>query len=120
MKRKSIKKNITNIKFSLLLFSVVTLLAVATSVSAQTVRGRLNRQGPAGLSPAPYVKVTLYAPNIGRSSPIYTGIDGMYYFYNVPPGDYILEIWGYGDRPITYSIRVPNELYIDISPIVIP
>ena len=120
MKVKSIKKKIFNIKFVLLLLLVVTLLVVTISAYAQTVRGRLDRQGPSGLRPAPYVRVTLYTPDIGRSSRVYTGTNGMYYFYNVPLGNYTLEIWGYGDNPITYSIQVYNQPYTDIQPIVIP
>lgn len=130
MKVKSIKKNSINIKFLLLLLLVVTLLVVTISAYAQVdyseyqavtiVRGALFRRGPSGFDPAPYVKVTFYSPSIGRSSPTYTGTNGMYYFYNVPLGNYTLEIWGYGDNPITYSIQVYNQPYTDIQSIVIP
>ncbi len=120
MKMTPIKKNIMNIKFYLLLLFVVAFLIVAVSADAQTVRGRLDREGSSGPYPAAYVKVTLYAPDIGRSSPVYTGSDGMYYFYNVPPGDYILEIWRNRAKTITYSIQILNEPYTDIPSILIP
>ena len=87
------------------------------SVQAATVRGRLENRNR---YPAAYVAVTLYNQQMGRSSAAYTGADGMYYLYNVPPGDYYLEVWIYpGQPPLTYSIRV-NDPGTDIPPIQLP
>jgi len=44
----------------------------------------------------------------------------MYYFHDVPPGDYILEIWISPDRPLSYRIRVFRRRYVDIKPILLP
>jgi hypothetical protein len=64
--------------------------------------------------------VFLYDPKSGqRSPPVYTGSDGMYYFYHLPPGDYILEIWAYG-KLLTQSIRVSDQPATTIPPIPIP
>jgi hypothetical protein len=85
--------------------------------SAATVRGRLihaNGYFAAG------VAVTVFNPQLGRSSPAYTGPDGMYYLYNVPPGYYNLEIWiNPGGAPIVYQIQV-GEPYTDIPQIGVP
>jgi len=104
---------------SLLLFLVV--LGAQASAYAGTVRGMLFRRDGYGRSyAAPYVGVSLYNQQIGRSSLAYTGSDGMYYLYNVPPGKYNLEIWLTPNRPISYTINVTNGAYTDIAPIEIP
>ena len=61
------------------------------------VRGRLDRPGgPQGVYPAANQMVRLISPTRGASAPVTTGADGMYYFYNIPPGQYSLEIMGQG------------------------
>ena len=98
-----------------LLFLVVVISA---SAQAASVRGRLDRRSNNGSAyPAAYVAVTLYRSDLGRSAPVYTGTDGMYYFNNVRPGDYYLEVWLYPSRPpVTYLIRV-NDPGTNIPPI---
>src|SRR5215471_7729339 len=76
--------------------TVFLMLSLICSASAGgvMVRGRLDRQDPRGVTyPANSVVVTLNNPQLGRSPRVYSGNDGMYYFYNVPPGHYTLEIW---------------------------
>jgi hypothetical protein len=114
-----IRKKFVNCKIMMALFCIVVLILLADSAYSQTVRGRLDRRGPSGYYPAAYVKVTLGIPNQWRSLPVYTGVDGMYYFYNIRPGNYVLEIWGYRD-PIRYEIQVLNQPYTDIKPILLP
>lgn len=90
---------------------------------AGTVRGRLDRRDGYGrIFPAVYVRVTLSNERQGRSAPAYTGTDGMFYLYNVPPGSYYLEIWPYPNQqqPIVYTIYVSDQPVTDIAPIVIP
>ena len=89
---------------------------------AGTVRGRLDRRDAYGrIYPAVYVRVTLYNDSRGRSAPAYTGTDGMFYLYNVPPGSYYLEIWPYpNQRPIVYTIYVSDQPFTDIAAIQIP
>ncbi len=87
-----------------------------------TVRGKLERKGNTGNYPAAYVRVTL-APSNAKSdiNSVYTGSDGMYYFRNVPPGTYVLEIWGSQDKAIMgFSIKVSSRPYTDLEPITIP
>ena len=97
------------------------LLVAQASVYAGTVRGKLVRQDGSGKSyAAAYVKVRLNNRKIGQSSFAYSGTDGMYYLYNVPPGEYTLEIWLGSDKRRTYTIRVLDQSYTDIAPISIP
>lgn len=112
------------VKPTILLLFVITLFAIIITGSAYagTVRGRLDRQGPYGIYPVSYMAVTLYSSTSGRTSPAYTGANGMYYLYNIPYGGYALEIWvnGFSYPPITYRISVFNQPYTDIKPILIP
>jgi len=98
------------------------LFTLSAFTYAGTVRGRLDRRDSYGrIYPAVYVQVTLFQQGKGRSAPAYTGTDGMYYLYNVPPGTYSLEIWAYPNRPpIVYTIYVSNQQLTDIAPIQVP
>jgi hypothetical protein len=100
----------------------LVLFTLSAFTYAGTVRGRLDRRDYYGrIYPAVYVRITLYNDRVGRSAPAYTGTDGMYYLYNVPPGYYTLEIWRYpNQRPIVYTIQVSNQPITDIAPIQIP
>jgi len=120
MNTKSPTKWIKRINIVLLISSLLIFIGTASAQGA-TVRGRLDRKdGNGRLYPATYVSVTLNSRSTGRSSPAYTGADGMYYLYNVPPGDYQLEVWAYpGRRPLTFNIRVHDRPYTDILPILI-
>ena len=113
------------VKPTILSLFVITLFSIIITgfAYAGTVRGRLDRQGPYGIHPVPYMAVTLYSSTSRRrTSPAYTGADGMYYLYNIPYGGYTLEIWIKGFRypPITYRISVLNQQYTDIKSILIP
>lgn len=93
------------------------------------VRGMLFRPGqptsqrPDGRYPAGGIQLTLFNQRMGRSSPAYSGSDGMYYFYNVPAGDYTLEVWLAVQQATPYGIRVlpstPQRPFTDIAPIAV-
>lgn len=102
-----------------LVFCGLFLLAsFANTVSAENVRGRLDGVGPYGVYPVSRVAVTLFSQAAGRSSPAYSDYQGMYYIYNVPPGDYTLEVWAGGAQPMIFDIFViPNRPVTDIAPI---
>lgn len=95
--------------------------APISQVQARTedsiVRGRVERQRRTNTYPVAQVRVTLAstaAPQ--RRITTYTDSGGMYYF-SVPRGDYVLEIWGPGQAPlVTASIRV-NQRYVNIAPL---
>lgn len=75
---------------------------------AATVRGRLSHSNG---SPATRIQVTVVNAQGVRSSPAYTGTDGMYYLSDIAPGPYRLEVWVYaGGNPAVYQIQVvePN------------
>ena len=109
---------------SALLSVVLLFAALVPPIPAQgaVVRGQLFRQAPNGArSPAGGIAVTVFAPNMGRSSPSYTDGNGMYYL-GVPAGNYTLEVWTSRDPrvpPLVFQIAV-HEPSTDIAPIRIP
>ena len=94
----------------------VLILAALLSGSAlgqnARVRGLVRCQG----QPAAYVLVTLTpeaAPD--RRTEVYTGSDGMYYFY-VPRGTFILEVWQSKNRSVgKFRLNVDKDkVYVAI------
>lgn len=96
------------------------LAAAATSSSfGANVRGQLTCEG--GRAPAVGIAVTFYNPQLGRTRPVFTGGDGMYYI-NVPAGQYNLEIWVYkqGTSPTQiYPIQI-RDPQTDIPRVLVP
>lgn len=110
----------TKILFPLILSLVIVILVITDQGNAQTVHGRVFRQTPSGSYPVPYVRLTLFAQGRGRSAPVYSASDGNYYFHNIPPGEYILEVWVDANRSMNFSLRVLSQPQTDIGPIYIP
>jgi hypothetical protein len=105
---------------SLLLVSAGLLLAARLAYGGN-VEGRLNYRGSSGaISPAPHIQVNLVESVQKSSSSTFTGFDGMYYFFNVPPGQYSLEIRASGNKPLNYKITVSDQPFTRIAPILIP
>lgn len=107
--------------FAALLLVIVPIHATGQVGGSQTVRGQVL-WGPN--QPAVGVPVNLYMPDLGDSGYSYTDWNGMYYLYNIPFGEYTLQVWDYPGRPpITYSIVVQpttsRSPFTDIFPIVI-
>jgi hypothetical protein len=95
---------------------IVLVSGALHGANAATVRGRIDRIYPNGaVGPAPGIAVTVYNGVSGRSAPAYSGQDGIYILYNVPPGDYSLEVWT-SNVPTVYTIRVFDPL-TDLPPI---
>jgi len=86
-----------------------------------TVRGKLVRQGQAGAYPVSGIQVILRLPvgtgGTKTSAPSVTGTDGMYYFSNIPVGDYIVEVET--KPPINQPIHV-SVPYTDVPQILVP
>ncbi len=106
-----------------LLFIVIIVSAEAPVVAQKTfrVRGRIERMGDSGKKyPATYTRVTIKARASKRwMLGVYTGSDGMFYFY-VEPGDYSLQILGSDSKPIaTYYLQV-KKTNVDLAPILLP
>jgi hypothetical protein len=90
---------------------VLGSLCYAQQPLAVTVRGRLLKQSTHGTYPAAHVSVMLTSA-AGDATPFrrdaVTGEDGIFYFYNITRGDYILEIEA-GSRFLTRSITVTQK-----------
>jgi hypothetical protein len=95
----------------MLLLIVVALLEPIGAASV--VRGRLLRATPQGNYPAQQIRVTLNSQQYGRSNPTFSGSDGMYYLYNIPPGPYAVEVW-VSNQPLTTHIQVGPQGYTDV------
>jgi hypothetical protein len=95
-----------------LLSAVVCACQVA---SAATVRGKLLR----GKGVASGIAVTVLNPKKVRTTPAYSGANGMYYIPNVKAGSYTLEVWVKPNKPLTFPIQV-KEPESDINPIQVP
>ena len=101
-------------------YCAVFLVMLGTARAA-TVRGQLKRPDGRKVVPAAGMCITVSTRN-GRSPRACSNFQGMYYLPNVPPGDYLLEIWTSPDPkapPIRQNIRVV-EPYTDIQPITVP
>ncbi len=96
----------------------LVVLVMIQGATAATVRGQLILYAPNGAQyPAGGFAVTIYNQYTGRSSPAYTGPDGMYYIYYVRAGGYYLEVWKpQNPTPTVYPIQVVDP-YTDIPPI---
>jgi hypothetical protein len=103
------------------LAQIVLVFVLSTVALGATVRGRLDRVYPNGARyPATGVAVTLFNQSLGRTTPAYAGPDGLYYFYNIRPGSYYLEVWtSQNGPPAVYPINVV-EPYTDIGPVIVP
>jgi len=103
------------------LTQLLLVFVLSTAGFAATVRGRLDRVYPNGTHyPATGVAVTLFSQASGRTAPSYAGPDGLYYFYNVRPGSYYLEVWtSQGGTPTVYPVNVV-EPSTDVAPVIVP
>ena len=103
---------------------VLCLVCAAFPANAATVRGRLDRVDGYGRHyPAPNIAVTVYDQQRGRSAPVFSDAQGMYYINGAAHGDYTLEVWWSSDPkqpPKTFSITVNTEPFSDIAPIIVP
>lgn len=102
-------------------FAVVAVLLVVIltiqEALAQTVRGMVMHQTPYGPTPAASVPVEL--TQAGHRSTIYTDRQGLYYFYNVPPGSCSITIKG-TNPPLKVQINVTPSPYTNVPTMTIP
>ena len=104
------------------LWAIILLSQAAEAQNGGTVRGRIMWQRGSGTYPAAYLRVTLAVPDDEtQSADSYTDARGFYYFYGIPPSDYILKIWyrGSNNAPGFYRIRVFNRPITDVRTIVL-
>lgn len=96
-----------------LAFVLVTSFLTEHSVKAATISGRILTTHEYAPNPFPAeAQVILYAVSSGNVQGYkeidrtYTGRDGLFYFYNVPPGRYIIQVEG---RNYPVEITDPNQ-----------
>ena len=87
------------------------LLFINSFVMSNVLKGRLEKFGTYGILPASFVNVTLSKKSGQNLKTELTGSDGMYSFYNVAPGPYLLKIWakGFDSKPISHEVEVLDE-----------
>jgi len=107
---------------------IAAILLAAQTALATNIRGRVQRMGPGGYYPAAGMSVYLAVYNhaarryVPHSSPAITGPDGMYYLYNIAPGNYSLIVQYPNRAFMSYPLSVPNmpnlpNVFFDIAPI---
>lgn len=103
----------------IILFVFLMVLLSPIYAEAQLVGGKAFRQYGDRRVPAASIRVILRPESGGRSYFAYTDRSGSYYFYNVSPGQYVLQILA-GQPPITQSVRVGNQRRITLPAIRVP
>ena len=94
---------------------VVVVLA-ASFAHAANARGQVVHHNG---TPATGCVVTLLNSQKVRSASAQVGTNGMYYFVNIPAGQYNLEIWVNPQTPTVYRVTV-NEPNTDLPKVTIP
>ena len=102
--------------------STLSIFVLAGTITAEASAGTIRGQLVRGNMTASGVTVTLMAMGPGRSSPVTTGFDGMYYFQNVPQGIvYTIEVWGpAGVFVCGQIVPIPQRVFDDVLPCQIP
>jgi hypothetical protein len=85
---------------------------------ALLVRGRIQRIVNGKASPVQGIQVTLSNAQAVRSKPSFSDHGGMYYLYNMLPGEYQLEVW-VTSPPKVYKVSI-NAPQTDLPPVIVP
>ncbi|MGP8250657.1 MAG: carboxypeptidase-like regulatory domain-containing protein [Terracidiphilus sp.] len=99
-----------------MLFCSAVLAVASTTAHAASVRGQVLHQNG---QPAANVTVTISDHKNYRSAPAHAGSDGMYYLYNIPAGQYYLEVWVNPKTPQVYQVTV-SEPNTDMPRVTVP
>jgi hypothetical protein len=75
---------------------IVAAASACAEAGAASVHGQLVQSSIKYIRPVPNMLMTLRAQGNVRSPRIYTDRAGEFWFYNVPRGSYVLEIWRNG------------------------
>lgn len=99
--------------------SSIALSFGCTAMHAATVQGQLACSD--GKAPATGIAVTVNNPATGRSAPVFSGGDGMYYL-NLKAGTYTLEVWlsKSSSAPTQTQPLTVREPSTDVQRIVLP
>ncbi|MCP4549212.1 MAG: hypothetical protein GY835_22390 [bacterium] len=118
-------------KLQVSMTAIVLMLGITSADSQETstpvrlVRGIIMQELPDGsLAPARHVKVELYSIMGGANDPgpfsAATGSNGMYYFEEIPSGEYEIQVsrLSAGEKQIfKYALRIPSVDQFDAPPI---
>lgn len=107
----------------LIALALIVLTSASTAAHAKVVRGGLYRLAANGQQfAAQGIPVRVTNKIMGPSSFAYSDQTGMYYLYNVPAGDYVLQIWLTNDerQAMTFPLRVGSEGVVNIPRIRVP
>jgi hypothetical protein len=108
------------VKYYIIAFLVVLFFVKPMPLNGQDriVQGTITKIEKQKKTSFNSIPVTLYSMDKdSRSDPSITDINGSYYFYNVPEGEYKLEVWIYGvvdknnqqSRAKVYDISINYE-----------
>ena len=97
------------------------VLAWCCNAAAENLRGRVDRPGTYGPVPVVGLPVIAISRDYDFERQAITGRDGMYYIYNVPPGDYVLEVLGpTGNLLSDLEVFVaPGRYMTDVPPVLL-
>ena len=115
-------------KFLKPLIFLVLFLGIIGTANATNLRGQLLRIGPYGNYPAGKVGLHLensMSPGLIFSQPTYTNSFGMYFFYNIPAGSYLLVVPRRNAPALRFQIIIPHmtndpRVFYDIAPVQLP
>jgi hypothetical protein len=82
-----------------ILCAAIVIMAAASACAdagAASVHGKLVQRSIKDIRPVPNMLLTLRTQGNVRSARIYSDRAGEFWFYNVPRGSYVLEIWRNG------------------------
>ena len=101
---------------------ILLLCLMSTSAMATNLRGRVDAKPAYASAPFPArgVIVEIYQQvsvdgRFARVSSTVSGVDGLYYFSGIPPGNYFLQV----ARKVNYRLIVGPGPYQDIAPILL-
>ena len=104
-------------KFLKTVFLITCLTLFSSGLLAASIRGQVATENPySGLiKPVPGASVELFSknPETGRwiqHGSYRTGYDGMYYFQDIRPGNYVLRINGDATYPVSVSERENQDI----------
>lgn len=108
------------IRKSIIIAMALSIMLIPSISAAVDLRGRIDGRNQYTGAPYPIggANVSLFIQTPGGWQPVatyMTGFDGMYFFRNIFPGYYVLQINGRQNYPIT----VFNQPFQDLPPVVI-
>jgi hypothetical protein len=106
--------HLVSLKWFAAIVTAFVSVGLSADIYAQTIRGKLMK----GPYPIAGIAVNIDSPARGPSGVVYSGADGMYYFFNISPGPYTLQVWDVPNAPpLQFQIYVNPQPWVNIAPI---